>query len=153
MKKAAFALFRRLPGSLRRAVIHLLTPSYTVGAVAVLRRTDGRVAFVDQRHSPGWALPGGLLARHEPAASALVRELSEELGLELDPSTLPVPHASVNARVRRVDVVYLLDVPDSTKLLGDDDAEVLRTGWFGLDALPELSEPTVDILRAVRLVS
>jgi hypothetical protein len=67
--------------------------------------------------------------------------------------TLPVPHASVNARVRRVDVVYLLDVPDTTKLLGDDDAEVLRTGWFGLDALPELSEPTVDILRAVRLVS
>jgi 8-oxo-dGTP diphosphatase len=63
VKKTAFALFRRLPASLRRAVIHLLTPSYTVGAVAVLRRTDGRVAFVDQRHSPGWALPGGLLAR------------------------------------------------------------------------------------------
>jgi 8-oxo-dGTP pyrophosphatase MutT (NUDIX family) len=152
VKKAAFALFRRLPAPVRRAVIHLFTPSFTVGAVAVIRRSDGRVAFVDQRHSPGWALPGGLLGRGEPAATALVRELAEELGLVMDPLTLPVPHASVNARVRRVDVVYLLDVPASTTLLGDDHAEVISTGWFGLDALPELSEPTVDILRAVRLV-
>jgi 8-oxo-dGTP diphosphatase len=150
VKKAAFALFRRLPAPVRRALIHLFTPSYTVGAVAVIRRPDGRVAFVDQRHSPGWALPGGLMRRGEAPALALVREVAEEVGIELDPAALPVPFAAVNPRVRRVDVVYVVDAPASS-LDGDDVAEVIRTGWFDLAALPEISEPTADILRAVRL--
>ena len=144
--------FRRLPDPLRRSIIHAVTPSYTVGAVAVMRRTDGRIALVRQRHSQGWALPGGLLRRGETTGLGLVREIAEELGLTIDPSALPIPYAAVNARVRRVDVVYFLDAPDGTPLRREDEVEVTGTGWFALDALPEISEPTADILRAVRLL-
>ena len=144
--------FRRLPDPLRRSIIHAVTPSYTVGAVAVMRRTDGRIVLVRQRHSQGWALPGGLLRRGETTGLGLVREIAEELGLTIDPSTLPIPYAAVNARVRRVDVVYFLDAPDGTRLRREDEVEVTGTGWFALDALPEISEPTADILRAVRLL-
>jgi 8-oxo-dGTP diphosphatase len=152
VKKAAFEAFRRLPDPLRRATVHALAPSYTVGAVAVLRRPDRRVVFVDQRHSGGWALPGGLLRRGEPAAEALVREVCEEIGLNLQSTPLPVPLAAVSARVRRVDVVFVIDVPDTVVARAADTAEVRGVAWFGLDELPDVTEPTLEILRAVRLL-
>lgn len=133
-------------------LVHAVTPSYTVGAVAVMRREDGRIALVRQRHSEGWALPGGLLNRGEATAVGLVRELAEELGVVLQPAELPIPYAAVNARVRRVDVVYFVDAPSGTRLRREDEVEVTGTGWFALDKLPEISEPTADILRAVRLL-
>lgn len=152
MRRQALAAFRRLPDPVRRSLIHAATPSYTVGAVAVLRRADGRIALVRQRHSEGWALPGGLLRRGEPTGLGLVREIAEELGIVLQPADLPIPFAAVNARVRRVDVVYFVDAPAGTKLRREDEVEVTGTGWYALDKLPEISEPTMDILRAVRLL-
>jgi len=152
MRKQALALFRRLPDPARRVVVHAATPSYTVGAVAVLRRTDGRLALVRQRHSLGWALPGGLLGRGESVGQGLVREIAEELGIVLDASALPIPYAAVNSVARRVDVVYFLDAPAGAKLHSEDDVEVTGTGWFALDKLPEISEPTAEILVAVRLL-
>ena len=144
--------FRRLPAPLRRAAVRAGTPSYTVGAVALLRRGDGRVLFVDQRHSDGWALPGGLLRRGECPDDAVVREVAEEVGVSLSVSDLPVPVAAVNARVRRVDLVYLLEAPVGADPHQEDEAEVRRVGWFAPEELPEVSEPTLEILRAVRLL-
>lgn len=152
MRKQALSAFRRLPDPMRRAVIHAATPSYTVGAVAVLRRADGRLALVRQRHSLGWALPGGLLGRGETVTHGLVREVAEELGIVLDPLQLPIPFAAVNSTARRVDVVYFIDAPKGARLRSEDDIEVTGTGWFALDKLPEVSEPTAEILRAVRLL-
>jgi 8-oxo-dGTP diphosphatase len=142
--------FRLMPAPLRRAAVHAGTPSYTVGAVVVLRRDDGSVLFVDQRHSGGWALPGGLLRRRECPDDAVIREVAEEVGVRLSPDDLPVPMAVVNADVRRVDLVYVLPAPDGVQPRQADDAEVRGVGWFRLDGLPEASEPTIEILRAVR---
>jgi 8-oxo-dGTP diphosphatase len=152
VRKAAMTAFRRLPAPLRRAAVRAGTPSYTVGAVALLRREDGRLLFVDQRHSEGWALPGGLLRRGECPDDAVVREVAEEVGIALVPSELPLPVAAVNARVRRVDLVYLLDAPAGARPHQEDEAEVRRVGWFATEELLEVSEPTLEILRAVRLL-
>jgi 8-oxo-dGTP pyrophosphatase MutT (NUDIX family) len=144
--------FRRMPAPLRRAAVHAGAPSYTVGAVAVLRRPDGCLLLVDQRHSDGWALPGGLLRRGESAAAAVAREVGEEVGVVLDPAALPVPQAVVTASVRRVDVVFSVDVDADVRAQQEDDAEVKRIGWYPLDGLPSLSRPTGEILRALRLL-
>jgi ADP-ribose pyrophosphatase YjhB (NUDIX family) len=152
VRKAAMEAFRRLPAPLRRAAVHAGAPSYTVGAVAVLRRPDGRLLLVDQRHSDGWALPGGLLRRGEPAAAAVAREVAEEVGVILDPATLPVPHAVVTASVRRVDVVFCVDVGADGRARQEDEAEVKRLGWYPIDGLPALSRPTEEILRALRIL-
>jgi ADP-ribose pyrophosphatase YjhB (NUDIX family) len=152
VRRWALVVFRFLPRWLRRLIVHLGAPSYSVGAVVVLRRPDGRVLFVDQRHSGGWALPGGLLRRREPAAEALVREVSEEVGIELSPEDLPLPIGSVEPRARRVDIVYLQDVGDAEVAKGADEAEVRGVGWFHLDELPEVTDPTLYILRSARLL-
>jgi ADP-ribose pyrophosphatase YjhB (NUDIX family) len=146
------AAFRLMPKPLRRAAVHAGTPSYTVGAVAVLRRGDGSVLFVDQRHSGGWALPGGLLRRRECPDDAVIREVAEEVGLRLAPDSLPVPVAAVNAQVRRVDLVYVLAAPEGAQPRPGDEAEVRGVGWLRLDDLPDVSDPTLEILRAVRLL-
>jgi 8-oxo-dGTP diphosphatase len=146
-------VFRRLPRPVRRMIIRSFTPSYTVGAVLALQRGDGTLLLVEQRHSPGWALPGGLLRRGELPAAGLVREVEEEVGLRLDPAALPLPFAVLAPRVRRVDVVYLMADGDAQAAKrGDDKDEVIGVGWFALDALPEVSDATVDILRGVRLL-
>jgi ADP-ribose pyrophosphatase YjhB (NUDIX family) len=151
VRRAAMVAFRLMPAPLRRAAVRAGTPSYTVGAVAVLRRDDRRVLLVDQRHSGGWALPGGLLRRGESPNDAVIREVGEEVGIELSAPSLPVPVAAVNARLRRVDLVYLLDAPAGADPHQEDEAEVRRVGWYPLDALPDVSEPTLEILRTVRL--
>ena len=152
VRKAAMAAFRNLPAPLRRAAVHAGAPSYTVGAVAVIRRPDGCLLLVDQRHSDGWALPGGLLRRGESAAAAVSREVREEVGLQLDPAVLSVPFAVVTASVRRVDVVFMVDVVAGVDAHREDVAEVKQLGWHSLDALPALSRPTDDILRAIRVL-
>lgn len=146
-------VFRRLPRPLRRVIIRSFTPSYTVGAVLALRRGDGTLLLVEQRHSPGWALPGGLLHRGELPADGLVREVEEEVGLRIDPLSLPLPFSVLAPRVRRVDVVYVMTDGDArAPIRGEDKDEVIGVGWFALDALPEVSDATIDILRGVRLL-
>jgi 8-oxo-dGTP pyrophosphatase MutT (NUDIX family) len=148
VRKLAMNAFRLLPVPLRRAVVRLGTPSYTVGAVLVLRRADGRVLLVEQRHSGGWALPGGLLKRSEDPFDGVVREVGEEIGVQLDRSQLPTPTALVDARARRVDLVFELDA-DGRRPRREDEVEVLRLGWFALDELPPMTESTADILRSL----
>jgi 8-oxo-dGTP diphosphatase len=147
-------VFRRLPRPLRRAIIRSFTPSFTVGAVLAVQQSNGSLLLVEQRHSVGWALPGGLLKRGELPADGVVREVAEEVGVSLDPATLPLPVAVVAPRVRRVDVVYLMPgVDDLMARRGPDRDEVLRVGWFPLDELPPVSDPTLDILRGVHLIA
>jgi 8-oxo-dGTP diphosphatase len=54
-----------------------------VGAVVVL---DGHVALVERGRPPGeglWSIPGGRVEPGETLAEALVREVREEIGLEV----------------------------------------------------------------------
>lgn len=143
-------VFGALPPWARRSAVRVVTPSYTAGAVLVLRRPDGRVLLVLQRHTGAWALPGGLLRRREDAVEGLVREVAEEVGVRLDPAELPVPRAVVDAGARRIDLVFPLDAPDDRDAHVAAEDEVRRIGWFRLDDLPELTEATPAILAAVR---
>lgn len=146
-------VFRRLPRTVRRLVIRAITPSYSVGAVLAMLREDGRILLVEQRHSPGWALPGGLLKRGEDPAVGVAREVHEEIGLVIDPAGLPVANAVLAPEPRRVDIVFVVRAGSGTEHARiADKLEVTGLDWFALDRLPDVSEPTVDILRGVGLL-
>ena len=52
-----------------------------LGVAALVVDEGGRVLLVRHSYNPGWRLPGGGVERGEPPADAVLRELSEEVGL------------------------------------------------------------------------
>jgi 8-oxo-dGTP pyrophosphatase MutT (NUDIX family) len=55
----------------------------TVAAGVLLFDEQDRVLLVDPTYKPGWEFPGGVVEPGEPPACAGVREVAEELGLQL----------------------------------------------------------------------
>ncbi|MFF2040345.1 NUDIX domain-containing protein [Kitasatospora sp. NPDC058170] len=54
-----------------------------VAADVLLRDPVGRILAVNPTYKDGWDLPGGMVEANEPPHSAAVRELREELGLDV----------------------------------------------------------------------
>ncbi len=141
----ALSTFRRLPVRIRRLIVRTVAPTYVVGVVAVISNPAGELLLLRERHHDGWALPGGLLARGEAPAEALVRELGEEIGVEIPVGVLPEPRLGLDPKAHRVDVIY--ELPNFTHEPTAKEPEVLEASWFSRDELPELFEPTLAVLR------
>ncbi|MCD2468379.1 NUDIX domain-containing protein [Streptomyces sp. NPDC059810] len=56
----------------------------TVAAGVLLFDERDRFLLVDPTYKPGWEFPGGVVEAGEPPARAGMREVAEEIGLELD---------------------------------------------------------------------
>ncbi|MGW0465207.1 NUDIX domain-containing protein [Streptomyces sp. NPDC003027] len=56
----------------------------TLAAGVLLFDERDRVLLVDPTYKPGWEFPGGVVEPGEPPARAGMREVAEEIGLELD---------------------------------------------------------------------
>ena len=54
-------VYRHLPSRLRRSVVRLVSPTFSVGAICLIERADGRVLLIRQLYRRHWGLPGGLL--------------------------------------------------------------------------------------------
>ncbi|MEU9980651.1 NUDIX domain-containing protein [Streptomyces sp. NPDC050856] len=55
----------------------------TLAAGVLLFDEQDRVLLVDPTYKPGWEFPGGVVERGEPPARAGMREVAEEIGVEL----------------------------------------------------------------------
>lgn len=146
VRRTAYQAFGRLPPRVRRAVVGMVAPSYTVGALAVLH--DGEdILFVTQLHRPGLSLPGGLLKKGENARSAMTRELAEELGLRgIDFAAAP-DTAHVDPAKTRVDLLFFAPV-DRSAITPRPGSEVLSFQWRTVED-PGLTPQTREILAAV----
>lgn len=144
----ALTLFRHLPAPVRRGAVRAATPGFTVGAVLALVHDDA-VLVLRQAHRTGWSLPGGLLDRGEAPHHGVERELREETGLGVRVG-LPLT-TQVNARLRRVDVVYRVRVEHRPAVRPGGEAQEAR--WLtpeqivaGVDGGPGADGPTREIL-------
>lgn len=147
--------YRLLPRILRRFLLRRLTPSYRVGALCVIEREDNALLLVRPSYRRrGWGFPGGFLKRAEKPVDAAVREVREELGLDVEVNDNPT--VVVDPRYRRVDLIF------SGRIRGDVAAEdlrpqspeVLAAEWFLPSdlpvLLPEASQALVELGRAGR---
>lgn len=142
-------LWRRVPRPVRRWIVRLIAPSYTVGATCLIERDDGAVLLVRVVYRDGWGLPGGLVNRREDIDSCARREVREETGLAVD--LVGEPAVVVDARPQRIDVVYRARPADSADAdsVEPRSAEVSEVRWFPADALPELQPEAVGALVAL----
>ena len=151
--RLALLVYRRLPTTMRRMAVRRVAPSFTVGAMCVIERNDGRVLLIRHLYRKRWGIPGGLLQRGETAADAARREVLEEVGLDVD--LIGEPMVNVDARPRRVDIVFRArPVDDGTA----DDAlpcsvEVIEVRWFDPTDLPELQFETAQAIQALARAS
>jgi ADP-ribose pyrophosphatase YjhB (NUDIX family) len=151
LRVVAYRTFYKLPGVLRRGIVRTLTPTFTLGALILVRDADalgqGRLLMVRQPRATGWSLPGGLLNRNERIRECAARELREETGIEVAPTDLrpAIPNAVVHTDGRWVDMVFEVDVSADRELVLDP-AEVVAAAWHPIDHLPEMTVNTARLL-------
>ncbi len=63
-------------------------PKKYMGAGALLFNEESKFLIVKPTYKPGWEIPGGIVEAEEAPADAAVREIQEEIGLELKNPTL-----------------------------------------------------------------
>ena len=113
-----------------------LTRPQTVGVRGLVSNDAGEILLV--RHSYAgrkWFLPGGGHHGNESPEAALVREMREETGLEVQVTRLIGVYFYTGSYKR--DHIYLFEcqvVGGGTRLVG---GEIMDIGWFPPDALPD----------------
>lgn len=131
-------------------------PTITLVVALALRDGDGRWLMhkrPDHKHHGGlWEFPGGKVEAHETPANALVREIEEELGIEIRCEHLaPAGFAQEPDGTRECPIVILL----YTCAHWEGDPQPLEGGavdWFGADEVAALDKPPLDIALAARLL-
>ncbi|SFG43757.1 Hydrolase of X-linked nucleoside diphosphate N terminal [Halopelagius inordinatus] len=137
--------------SLRGEVGHV---SAKVGAVGAVFDDEGNVLTMERAESGQWALPGGYVDPNESAEEAVVREIREETGLDVEPVELVDvyslapgeegnPHSIVNVVYRcRVRGGELRLSHEGTDLTHRDPKRLPAEAWheqnrrYALDAAP-----------------
>ncbi len=122
-------------------VAGLLMRPMTLGVRAIALDEADRVFMVRHGYIPGFHLPGGGVESGETAVISLLRELREEGGLEtLEPPRLIGFYH--NPRHSRRDHVALFLARVRQDAPRRPDWEIVESGFFPLDALPEGATPS-----------
>lgn len=147
-QRLALQVFRRLPVQARRSVVRALSPTFTAGSIVVIERDDGAVLLIRQAYRSGWGLPGGLMAKGESPEEAAVREVREEVGLEL--GALGPAKLVLDVEPRRLDFVFSARVHvDGDGGVQPTSPELREARWFSRDALPPLQRETRTAIEAL----
>jgi 8-oxo-dGTP pyrophosphatase MutT (NUDIX family) len=144
--RALLKFYRRLPTSVRRFIVRVLAPSFTVGAICVIERDDGAMLLVHQVYRNNWGLPGGLTKRRESIEDCARREVREEVGLRIE--LLGQPRVVVDPVPRRIDVVFRArpaagQDPDAAT---PSSPEIAGLRWVTAEDMPELQHETLAAL-------
>ncbi len=152
LHRAALHVFRRLPTGARRRVVRTVAPSFTVGSMCFIERSDGALLLVRHVYRRRWGVPGGLLERGETPSEAARRETREEVGLDI--VLRGEPAVVVDPEPQRVDIVFRARVapgcdPDSAS---PRSPEIDGLEWFPARNLPELQHESATAFVALARV-
>lgn len=117
-------------------IYRFLRPKYTMGVVGILFNEAHQVLLVEHvfHAKRPWGLPGGWVDRNEDPAQAVMRELAEELQLQVAIDVLILARRTA---YNHVDLAYCC-TPHNT--IGQLSPELLAYQWYDVDALPPLRQ-------------
>lgn len=105
---------------------------FAAGAYGVIFDDDGRVLFCHRRDCDFWNLPGGGVEAGEAPWQAVVREVREEVGLEVEVERL----AGLYSWIALDEVIYSFVCRVTGGMLISETDETDGACYFALDALP-----------------
>ena len=98
-----------------------------------------------------WSLPGGSIKKYEKPEDAIIREIKEELGIEIKPKYLD---KVVRNAEYKIDTVFCFMAEVDENDLSPDNREISEARWFELNNLPSnLSSFAESLLRLAKLLS
>ena len=145
------AIWRHLPGIVRRRVIRVGQRRFTVTAGAMIFDDQGRILLLEHVFRPdsGWGIPGGFLSKCEQPEEALRRELREEIGIEVEDVELLFARAL--GRPQQIEIYFrarAIGIPEPCSF------EIKKAQWFNLEDLPpELSRDQRRLIKRVLALS
>jgi 8-oxo-dGTP diphosphatase len=112
-------------------------------AAAIIQDDAGRVLLIRRGDGRGWSLPGGMMEPGERIAEAVVREVWEETGLEVEPVRLVGVYsdpAHTHITFPNGDEVHFVSSTFACRVVGGrlrpDGDESLEVAYFAPEALP-----------------
>ena len=125
---------------------------YQRGAKCVLEH-EGKVLLIRNTYGRGhWTFPGGMIERGEVPSAAAVREVREEVGIELD--TVVSCGSFTLQRDYKTDHIYAYHAQVLSSSFQTDPVEIAAAGWYSPDNLPrDTSDVALRMLRMCGLES
>ncbi|QDZ42314.1 NUDIX domain-containing protein [Corynebacterium sp. sy039] len=120
-------------------------------AAVVLRNVQGQVLSVRKNNTASFMLPGGKREQHESAQETAIREIWEELRLELDPSRLQAlgsfcaPAANEDGYVVQCELFDYSPAVAVTEVF----AELAEFCWFDLASEAAYSQSVAPLSKDV----
>jgi 8-oxo-dGTP diphosphatase len=139
------AIWRHLPGAVRRRMVRIGQHRFTVTAGALIFDDQNQILLLEHVFRPdsGWGIPGGFIGHGEQPEEAVRRELREEIGIEV--ADVKMLFVRTLRRPRQVEIYF------SARALGSPKPcsfEIKQAVWFKLDNLPgELSKDQQRLIQ------
>jgi ADP-ribose pyrophosphatase YjhB (NUDIX family) len=132
-------------------------PQRPILGVGALIFDEDRILLVERGREPlkgFWSLPGGAVETGERLEDAIIREVREETGLDVLPTSIAllferiIPDSTGTAEYHYLLVDYLCKVQGGELCAGDDSA---CAAWFPIQDLDRLSltEGTLNVIRKI----
>jgi 8-oxo-dGTP diphosphatase len=139
------AIWRRLPGGLRRRTVRLGQRRFTVTVGAMLFDDEGRILLLEHvfRADSRWGIPGGFMTKREQPEEALRRELREEIDVEIE--KIELLFVRTLGRPRQIEIYFRARVIGEPK---PSSFEIKRAAWFAIGEWP--SDLSKDQQRLIR---
>ena len=114
--------------------MRLTNTRFTVTAAGLVFNDQGEILLLKHLFRPGsgWGLPGGFIEAGEQPRDALLRELREETGLELE--QIEIFETRAFKRPMQIEIVFRCYAAGEAR---PQSMEVDRAVWFPPNSLPE----------------
>lgn len=128
----------RMPSGWRRRLLFSFNDHFLIGAVGLFTDEWGRVLLLEHRFRTPWrwGLPGGFVSRGETFATALARELQEEVDLPVEVDRQPIDW-EMNGQGGYLSVTLKGRIRQAPEPLSIRSPEIVGGGFYDGRALPE----------------
>lgn len=145
MKRLLLQIWKQFPAWLQQVASRIIRPLFQVFSAAIIFDDQKRIFLVKltyQRFHP-WGLPGGGLEYGESAGDAVIREVWEETGLNVEVEKLLLNKTFAPDKFA---MYYLCTIKSGVFQPSD---EVSEYGFFTLDKLPDVRPRDYSLINEI----